>query len=185
MKCKSRLRINAPGKRPASQRILRCRETRGSLWDTACARSETLRSRSAHNASNRNRRIKLFDVETGVSVYVTTDRYDSSSPAWSPDGQWLYLLSERHLESIVSSPWGRMQPEPYFDRKTKIYHIALQTGTRSPFAPACRASGRVPTLPAGSPTRRASPAAPSSTMPSITSTCCAGSSARRSSPSRG
>jgi len=80
-------------------------------------------------------RIFLYEVATGRIVPVTSDRYDSGSPTWSPDGKWLYLLSDRNFESLVGSPWGSRQPEPYWDRKTKIYHVALKRGERSPFQP--------------------------------------------------
>ncbi len=66
---------------------------------------------------------------------MTSDRYDSGSPAWSPDGKWLYFLSDRNFESLVFGPWGPRQPEPYWDRQTKIYHVALKKGERSPFQP--------------------------------------------------
>ena len=71
----------------------------------------------------------------GAHASVTSDRFDSYSPSWSPDGQWLYLLSDRNLKSIVPGPWGSLQPEPFFDRKTRIYQVALKEGLRSPFAP--------------------------------------------------
>jgi tricorn protease len=80
-------------------------------------------------------RIFLFEIATGRIVPVTSDRYDSSSPAWSPDGKWLYFLSNRNFESLVGSPWGSRQPEPYWDRQTRIYHVALKRGERSPFEP--------------------------------------------------
>ena len=35
----------------------------------------------------------------------------------------------------MGSPWGARQPEPYFDASEKIYHVALQKRTRSPFRP--------------------------------------------------
>ena len=66
---------------------------------------------------------------------ATSDRYDSCSPAWSADGKWLYFLSDRNFESLVGSPWGSRQPEPFWDRQTKIYHVALKRGERSPFQP--------------------------------------------------
>ena len=80
--------------------------------------------------------IRIYDRETGRSFRATTDRYDSSSPFWSPDGKWLYFLSDRNLVSIVGSPWGNYQPEPFLDKKTQIFMLALTKGLRSPFAPA-------------------------------------------------
>ncbi|MDP2481383.1 MAG: S41 family peptidase [Candidatus Palauibacterales bacterium] len=80
-------------------------------------------------------RIVLYGVDDGSTTPVTTTRYSSYSPAWSRDGKWLYLLSDRHFVSSVGSPWGARQPEPYFTRTTKIYALALEPGTRSPFRP--------------------------------------------------
>jgi tricorn protease len=80
-------------------------------------------------------RVDLYGVQDGSTTPVTTDRYDSYSPAWSRDGKWLYLLSDRHFVSSVGSPWGNRQPEPYFTGTTKIYALALEPGTRSPFRP--------------------------------------------------
>ena len=71
----------------------------------------------------------------GKTVTVTTDRWDSYSPGWSADGEWLYFLSDRNLQTIVGSPWGAYQPEPYLDKTTQVFHIPLVEGLRSPFAP--------------------------------------------------
>ena len=79
--------------------------------------------------------IRIYDREAGESFRATTDRYDSDSPVWSPDGKWLYFLSDRNLRSIVGSPWGNYQPEPFLDKKTQIFMLALTKGLRSPFAP--------------------------------------------------
>ena len=79
------------------------------------------------------RQIKLYSIATGKVTAVTTDRYDSYSPAFSPDGKWLYLLSDRNLKSLVKEPWGTYQPEPFLDKKTKIYQIPLTPDVRSPF----------------------------------------------------
>nr|MCU0253310.1 S41 family peptidase [Acidobacteriota bacterium] len=87
---------------------------------------------------NLNRRVKLYPAQTvaaGDALFATTDRYDSSSPVFSADGKWLVLLSERHLESLVPGPWGLMQPEPFFDKTTRIYLLPLTPGLRSPFEP--------------------------------------------------
>lgn len=80
--------------------------------------------------------VELYSVADGKRTPVTTDRFASHSPAWSPDGKWLYFLSNRTLASVVGSPWGDYQPEPYFPDQTKIYALALTKGQRWPFAPA-------------------------------------------------
>lgn len=80
--------------------------------------------------------IRLYSVDDGAKFDATTNRFDSYSPAWSTDGKWLYFLSDRNLVSIVGGVWGNYQPEPFFDKKTKIYGLALTAGLRWPFAPA-------------------------------------------------
>ncbi len=84
-------------------------------------------------AGNMFRQVKLYSTADGTTTNLTTDRYDSFSPAWSPDGQWLYFLSDRNLKTVVEEPWGTYQPEPFLDKKTKIYQIALTAGLRSPW----------------------------------------------------
>ena len=86
-------------------------------------------------ASNMVQQIHVYNVTNQARGTVTTDRVESFSPAWSPDGKWLYFLSDRELRSLVSSPWGPRQPEPFFTETTKIYAIALTKDQRWPFAP--------------------------------------------------
>jgi tricorn protease len=85
--------------------------------------------------TNQMVRLHLYSVDSGRSTAVTTDRYDSYSPEFSPDGKWLYFLSDRNFVSVVGSPWGSRQPEPFFDKQTKIYHVSMKPGERSPFQP--------------------------------------------------
>lgn len=87
-------------------------------------------------APNFNRQIKLFDTSTNTLTSVTTDRFDSTDVAFSADGKWLYILSDRNIDTTVNSPWGALQPEPYFDNKSRLYLLSLQRGNRSPFRPA-------------------------------------------------
>jgi tricorn protease len=87
----------------------------------------------AAQVKNQTQVLYVYSTATQKITAVTTDRYDSYSPTWSPDGKWLYFLSNRTFASLVSSPWGARQPEPFFDRQTKIYQIALTRGERSPF----------------------------------------------------
>jgi tricorn protease len=79
--------------------------------------------------------IHVYNIETGKQFPLTSDRINSMSPAWSPDGQFIYFLSDRNLRSVVGSPWGTRQPEPYFDKPIKIYCLSLRKGIRSPFKP--------------------------------------------------
>jgi tricorn protease len=85
---------------------------------------------------NSFQRIKVYDVNTGTVRAITSDRYNSGTPAWSSDGKWLYFLSDRMLKSTIRSPWGPREPEPHFDRTFKVYQLALVPGLRSPFQPA-------------------------------------------------
>ncbi len=86
-------------------------------------------------ATNTFAQIKLYHVRDGSLTTVTGNRVNSFNPAWSPDGQWLYFLSDRDLRSLVNSPWGPRQPDPFFTETTRIYQLALTAGLRFPFAP--------------------------------------------------
>ena len=86
-------------------------------------------------AMNSFLQIHLYQVENDSRIPLTTDRANSNSPVWSPDGKWIYFLSDRNFQSLIGSPWGTRQPEPYFDKKMKVYQISLEKGNRSPFQP--------------------------------------------------
>jgi tricorn protease len=86
-------------------------------------------------ADNSFQQIKVLNVESGEIKAITSDRFNSGSPAWSSDGKWLYFVSDRMLKTTINSPWGPRQPEPHFDRSVKIYQLALTPGLRSPFLP--------------------------------------------------
>lgn len=87
-------------------------------------------------AVNSVRQIHVQSMADGRHFTVTSDRVESFSPAWSADGQWLFFLSDRQLRTVVESPWGPRQPEPFFDQVTKIYGLALTKEARWPFLPA-------------------------------------------------
>ena len=80
--------------------------------------------------------VRIWSAESKTSTTVTTDRYASYAPAWSRDGQWLFFLSDRTFRTLVPSPWGQNQPDPFLDETTKIYALALKPGQKWPFAPA-------------------------------------------------
>ncbi|WP_162601428.1 S41 family peptidase [Occallatibacter savannae] len=86
-------------------------------------------------ANNQFAQIKVLNVGSGEIKEITSDRYDSINPVWSADGKWMYFLSDRALKTVVESPWGPRQPEPFFDHQVKVYQLALVPDLRSPFLP--------------------------------------------------
>ena len=86
-----------------------------------------------NSADNRNRIIKLYNIDEKKSYVVSTSRLDSYTPRFSPDGMWLYFISDRNFNNQVGSPWGSRQPEPYFERTAKIYALALDDEAEFPF----------------------------------------------------
>lgn len=84
-------------------------------------------------ARNTMTQIIIYNTADGTSFDLTTDRANSFNPRWSPDGKFIYFLSDRSFTSLVGNPWGSRQPEPYFDASEKLYHVALKRGARSPF----------------------------------------------------
>ncbi|MGM0943589.1 MAG: S41 family peptidase [Bacteroidota bacterium] len=86
-------------------------------------------------ASNTFTQLFVFNPSTEKRITLTSDRTNSLSPQWSADGKWIYFLSDRNFQSKVGSPWGQRQPEPFWEKQMKIYHITLQKGLISPFTP--------------------------------------------------
>ncbi len=84
-------------------------------------------------ADNTMSQVLVHNVDNNTSFELTTDRANSFNPRWDPDGKFIYFLSDRSFTSLVGGPWGSRQPEPYLDAQEKLYHVALQKGTRSPF----------------------------------------------------
>lgn len=78
----------------------------------------------------------LLDVDAGRRATLTSDRYPTESAAFSRDGDWLYFLADRSYASSVPGPWGDRNTGPYFDRRTRLYGLALHADARFPFAPA-------------------------------------------------
>ena len=85
------------------------------------------------DAENGFGQIWLYEVATGKATAITSDRYDSYHMVWAPDSRWLYFLSDRTFQSAVGAPWGQRHPEPYFDKQTRLYHVSMRPGERSPF----------------------------------------------------
>jgi len=77
--------------------------------------------------------LMLYQLQSKQSQLLTTENYPSFSPAFSPDGQWLYFLSQRQFEANPASPWGDRNMGPAFDKRTQVYALALTQGAKQPF----------------------------------------------------
>jgi len=86
-----------------------------------------------NSAGNRNSIIKVYSIDDKKSYIMSTGRLDSYKPRFSHDGKWLYFISDRTFNSTVGSPWGSRQPDPHFDKTSKIYALALSKDARFPF----------------------------------------------------
>lgn len=84
-------------------------------------------------ADNQTNFIKIYDVKSGNSFRITTERLESYRPRFSRDGKWLYFISERTFNTTVRSPWGSRQPEPYYNKTDKLYAVSLDSTALFPF----------------------------------------------------
>ncbi|WP_395702672.1 S41 family peptidase [Aquabacterium sp.] len=94
----------------------------------------------------------------GRTERLTSDRYDVRAPAFTPDGLWLYFISDRHFEAAVGHPWGDRDMGPFFDKRGRVYALALQPGARFPFLPRTELDAPVKAPPAASAASAASAA---------------------------
>ena len=77
--------------------------------------------------------VYLVEPATGQRAAVTSAKYASGHPTFTPDGKWLYFLSDRALNASNGSPWGDRNLGPIFENRTRVYAVALQSGLRFPF----------------------------------------------------
>ena len=76
--------------------------------------------------------IKLHDVKNAKSVLVTEPEFRDYSPAFDPEGRFLYFLSVRTFDPVYDA----VQFELSFPRAARPYLVALAAGGRPPFDPA-------------------------------------------------
>jgi tricorn protease len=119
------------------------------------------------DAGNGFDQLVLYDANENTHRTLTSNRYESRWPAWSPDGNFLYFLGDRNLQTVVRSPWGQRNPMPFFDRQARVYAFALNAKARWPFQlrdelhAASAASAPTPTTPSPTPTQPPPPSEPS------------------------
>ena len=77
--------------------------------------------------------IVLYSLDDNRAESLTSDKYESFSPSFSADGDWLYFLSNRQFVSTPTSPWGDRNLGPMFDKRTQVFAIALNEDARFAF----------------------------------------------------
>ena len=81
--------------------------------------------------SARHHAIKLREVATNRGRLVTRPEFRDWSPAFDPEGKYLYFLSIRTFDPV----YDNVQFELSFPRAARPYLIALQADQRPPFEP--------------------------------------------------
>ncbi|MCV2368553.1 S41 family peptidase [Roseateles oligotrophus] len=86
--------------------------------------------------ANGRDQVRLYKLADGKTHTVSSDRYESEALAFTPDGRWLYFASQRSFAVTGNGgPWGDRNMGPFFDKRSKLYALALQPGLSFPFAP--------------------------------------------------
>lgn len=86
-------------------------------------------------AANSFSQIWIYSVDDNERLEATSDRYESYDPCFSPDGKWLYFISQRNLDAIAGNVWGARAEQPFLYAPAKLYQLALTEDVLSPFEP--------------------------------------------------
>ena len=76
--------------------------------------------------------IKLCNVETGETSYITQPEFSDFAPAWDPGGKYLYFLSHREFDPVGDA----LHFDLGFPTATRPMLVTLQKELRNPFLPA-------------------------------------------------
>ena len=76
-------------------------------------------------------RIYIYDTQEHSTRPVTDAMYGSSSPAWDPEGKFLYYLSSRTFDPLM----GEYDWNAVLLPMAKVYSVALAADTEDPYWP--------------------------------------------------
>jgi len=81
------------------------------------------------NGANMNESIYLYDTKKDETFRLTDAMTTDWSPSFSPDGKYLYFLSNRTFNPVM----GRQDQNHIFLKLARPYLVLLRDGVRSPF----------------------------------------------------
>ncbi|MGI5310552.1 S41 family peptidase [Rheinheimera sp. WS51] len=80
-------------------------------------------------------RVGLYSLADKKSQLITSDKYNSFSPTLSPDGLWLYFVSQRRFSATPGHPWGDRNMGPMFDKRNEVFAVSLKQQACFAFRP--------------------------------------------------
>jgi tricorn protease len=81
------------------------------------------------NADNGFSSVYIWSVADAASRRVTPELFNAQWPAWAPNGELLYFLSNREYQPLISS----IEFEFATDRQTGIFAVALNKSVKNPY----------------------------------------------------
>jgi tricorn protease len=81
--------------------------------------------------------IRVHEVATGKTFDASTGLHDDFAPRWDPAGRYLYFLSRRHLDPVISD----LDFEHAFLATIQVFAVPLVRGTPPPVLSVARAAG--------------------------------------------
>jgi tricorn protease len=80
---------------------------------------------------NRFSAVRIWNPADGKVTKVTDDMFNAASPAWDPQGNYLYFLADREFQPQIS----QIEFNYGTNRTTYIYALALRKDVKHPFPP--------------------------------------------------
>ncbi|MFB2733725.1 S41 family peptidase [Shewanella mangrovisoli] len=121
-------------KKNSNQKIISNGEGLGPYADIRWSADSRFIALTKSEIGKQRPQIVLYSVDENKAQALTSDKYESYSPTFSSDGQWLYFLSNRQFTATPSSPWGDRNMGPVFDKRSQIFAIALVKNAKFPFS---------------------------------------------------
>ncbi len=112
--------------------------------DTVWSKDSQLLAITRTHQNEERSRVILYSLKEDKHQVLTSDKYNSYSPAFDAENNWLYFLSERYFSPSPSSPWGDRNMGTAFDRRAQIFAYALNNKAEFPFQPVTELSKKTP-----------------------------------------